>query len=75
MTHPSGMHDLRASMAATETEKAARCILAFSTNRLESVIGIGWPALEQSLRKEVDDLTTMAQAKGFAAGTLGGGRK
>jgi hypothetical protein len=65
MTHPSGMHDLRASMAAAKSDKAVRCILSFATNRLESVRGICWPALEESLSKEVQDLQALARGKGF----------
>ena len=68
MTHPSGMHDLRATMAAATSDKAARCIISCATNRLGDVQHIGWPALEQSLRKELQDLQALARQKGFAAG-------
>jgi hypothetical protein len=65
------MSDLLKTMRATDSQKTARTILTFARNRLGDIQflsrhGSAWPALEQNLQAELDELISIAERKGFA---------
>lgn len=60
------MRDLRESMKVAKSLPAARNIVTWARSRLADVRFIGWPALEQSLQRELDDVLAIAKERGFA---------
>ena len=60
------MTSLRDSMRNTTTRKGVHTILNIARRRLADVEFIGWPALEESLKRELTDCLTIARERGFA---------
>lgn len=65
MSHRQMLFNPRESMAAAQTPKAAKTVLCCAQTRLADVQFIGWPALEESLQRELDDITRMARERGL----------
>lgn len=65
MSHRQMLSNPREAMAAAQTPKAARTVISCAKTRLSDVQFIGWPALEESLKAELDDVTRMARERGL----------
>lgn len=64
---PKDMGNLADTMRRTERPATARAILSHARNRLGDIEHVGWPALEQSLRTELEQLEAIARQRGLVA--------
>lgn len=57
--------DLRLAMRATKSAKGARAIISAARKRVADIQFVGWPALLESLKRELADCERIAREKGL----------
>ncbi len=67
MKPPNTCKNLRDSMRKANSTRVARMILKAATNRLNEICLVRWPALEDSMQRELDDCMAIARERGLIA--------